>query len=78
MTESGGLSFLTARMEEFRGKVPLLVVQNHGVDCLPETSIIVHHVKTVLPGIRKAVFYPSLCVCHRSSLSHQDKKSSYP
>lgn len=55
-----GLTHLTVRIAEFRARVPFLVVQTLAVDCLSKISFIGHHVKSVLSGLLKSVFFTSL------------------
>lgn len=70
--------YLTTRIEGFRVRVPLLTVQNLAVDCLLGTSFFDYHVKRILPGLRKAVFYHSLfCFQNRSMLLYKARNIHY-
>lgn len=57
--KSRGLIRLAIRIEEFRTRISLVLVQSLGVDCLLGTLFIDRHVGAILPRLRKAVFYHS-------------------
>lgn len=65
-----GIICLTVRIGKFRARVPFLR-QNLAVDYLIRSSFVDHHVNTILPGLRKDVFYhnPSVSITAQCSLA---------
>lgn len=74
--KSCGFIYLTVCIGEFRARVTLLVVQNLPLDCLLCGSSIVHHVKSILPGLQKCVLYHSSSVPATGQRAPTEPKTS--